>query len=128
MHYLLIICLLCILTRKTFSIVVVNGNSMAGELCHGDKLLFIRWPFSHFLCKGMIVISKSPQNRKELTVKRITGLPGHTIICAETQTHRVLPPGHCFLEGDNTSVSVDSKVWGPIPLRYVKGVMVFKIR
>ncbi|MEO0073616.1 MAG: signal peptidase I [candidate division WOR-3 bacterium] len=33
----------------------------------------------------------------------------------------VIPPGHCMAMGDNRDNSEDSRFWGPLDLRYVKG-------
>jgi signal peptidase I len=33
----------------------------------------------------------------------------------------VVPPGHCFVMGDNRDNSADSRYWGFLPLTYIKG-------
>jgi signal peptidase I len=33
----------------------------------------------------------------------------------------VVPPGHCFVMGDNRDNSLDSRYWGFLPLDYIKG-------
>jgi signal peptidase I len=33
----------------------------------------------------------------------------------------VVPPGHCFVMGDNRDNSADSRYWGFLPLSYIKG-------
>jgi len=37
----------------------------------------------------------------------------------------VVPPGHVFVLGDNRDNSSDSRVWGPVPVENVKGVVLF---
>jgi len=34
---------------------------------------------------------------------------------------QVVPPGHCFVMGDNRDNSMDSRYWGFLPLTYIKG-------
>jgi len=33
----------------------------------------------------------------------------------------VVPPGHCFVMGDNRDNSMDSRYWGFLPISYIKG-------
>lgn len=74
-------------------------------------------------------------------IKRLIGLPEETVTVSGRQpilrTRNLPPPDdvgdyiwhvpadHCFLKGD--SIGIDSCVWGPIPLRYISGVVVCKL-
>jgi signal peptidase I len=78
-------------------------------------------------------------------IKRLTGLPGDTIsiriseldqrlrviLPAKYATHDVLvwhiPPGHCFVRGDG-QFSGDSVIWGPIPIKFLTGLVLLKLR
>ena len=38
-----------------------------------------------------------------------------------------IPPKHVFVRGDNTRGSIDSLVWGPIPVRSIQGIVLRKL-
>jgi len=77
-------------------------------------------------------------------IKRLVGLPGDTIsiriselderlqvvLRAKHDNNGVLvwhiPPDHCFVRGDGP-VSGDSIIWGPIPIKFLTGVMLLKL-
>ncbi|CAB9530466.1 membrane protease subunit 1 [Seminavis robusta] len=40
---------------------------------------------------------------------------------------RVVPKGHVWLEGDNPLLSVDSRHYGPVPLSYLEGKLVWRL-
>jgi signal peptidase I len=56
----------------------------------------------------------SPRNHRELVLKRLIAMPGDWIQVPEKQEIRQIPQGHCWVEGDNASVSLDSRTYGPV--------------
>jgi signal peptidase I len=44
--------------------------------------------------------------------------------CAAGGLHYVVPPGHVFMLGDNRNNSNDSRFWGAVPERDIKGRVV----
>lgn len=74
-------------------------------------------------------------------IKRLVGLPGDTV-----RLHRskalweniesmssdsefvswTVPAGHCFVLGDNPDTSVDSRFYGAIPLRAIRGIAFYQ--
>jgi len=73
-----------------------------------------------------LFINNEPQDEEYVAFKgdqhgRKRGLPG------DNYGPRVIPAGTIFCMGDNRDNSLDSRFWGPVPLKYVKGraVMIY---
>ncbi|KAI5663525.1 hypothetical protein M9H77_22848 [Catharanthus roseus] len=117
---------------RYFSIVSVQGTSMSPTFnSHVDnskrpltddrvlveKFCLEKYKFFH----GDVVVFCSPTNHREKHVKRITGLPGDWISAPHNYDVIVVPEGHCWVEGDNSALSFDSRSIGPIPLGLIRG-------
>ncbi|KAL6133085.1 hypothetical protein ACLB2K_065322 [Fragaria x ananassa] len=85
--------------------------------CLLEKLCLNQYKFKH----GDIVVFCSPSNHKERHIKRITGLPGDWIGNRKSYDVVKVPEGHCWVEGDNSSSSMDSRTFGTIPLGLIQG-------
>ncbi|KAA8517391.1 hypothetical protein F0562_017684 [Nyssa sinensis] len=81
-----------------------------------EKLCLEKYKFSH----GDVIVFCSPSDHREKNIKRIAALSGDWI---KTHSHGMLriPEGHCWVEGDNSASSLDSRSFGPIPLGLVRG-------
>lgn len=138
MHYILLV-------------VSVENGSMAPTLEAGDRVLMIRhWP-TRWLCKGQIVLielgcggaAESMIFAVTPYIKRIVALSGETLTISHTDivanysfNHKInneqsqqvwhIPAGYLFVQGDSYQ-SVDSRIWGPLPLQSVVGVMLMKL-
>ncbi|ORX82367.1 LexA/Signal peptidase [Anaeromyces robustus] len=89
--------------------------------------------------KGKIVIAKpqklffpnyeSKNNYK--VCKRIVGEPGDIIIVPfimdDFLNGNLVPEGHVWLQGDNIYDSVDSRDYGPVPIKDIDGIVRFKV-
>lgn len=94
-----------------FSAVIVKGISMYptledGQIVFVNKLAYV---FNE-PCVGDIIIAVEPLENKKV-IKRITGIPGSTIIYRGEKI--CLAQNEYFIEGDNEN-SIDSTVYGPI--------------
>jgi signal peptidase I len=86
--------------------------------------------FASGLQHGDVIILHHPS--KEATIcKRIIGMPGDTIVRTdlddEESSHRVVPPGHLWIEGDNSNNSLDSRSYGTVPASLVIGKVVCRL-
>ena len=129
--------LAALLARSHF---VVRGDSMAPTLRDGDIVYapphrLTRRP----LRRSDIVVAYGPANSPDIIIKRISGLPGDWIECADNGAviARPEPPdgadnpnpplvwscdaGEFFLTGDNRPESADSRKYGPLPERSIIG-------
>lgn len=75
--------------------------------------------------RGELVNFISPMNPRVLACKRVIGLPGDRIL--HNTVPFDVPPGHLWLEGDNPAVSVDSRVYGPVPMGLVQGKILARV-
>lgn len=69
--------------------------------------------------KGEIVSCISPKNRKQMIIKRVTGLEGDIMRSSkdiENKRYFKVPDGYCWIEGDHKGFSLDSNTFGPIPI------------
>lgn len=79
------------------------------------------------LRRGDIIIAKSPSNPKQNICKRITGLPGDKVRGHFPSRSHVVPRGHVWLEGDNSSNSSDSRIYGPVPEGLIRSRVVCRV-
>uniref|UniRef100_A0ACD6A1S8 Uncharacterized protein n=2 Tax=Avena sativa TaxID=4498 RepID=A0ACD6A1S8_AVESA len=112
------------LSDRYFCVSAVHGSSMhptfedrTGEYALVQRSGLARYDFS----RGEVVTFVSPVDHRSTLVKRLIGLPGDWISVPETAEIRKIPEGHCWVEGDNGSVSWDSRCYGPVPLGLVQG-------
>jgi signal peptidase I len=131
------------------TLTVVQGHSMEPTLRPGTVSVLDRSYYRfHPLSRGDIVVLRM---RGETLIKRVYALPGERLILLryddDTGNELVtppevahlrrlrasgllpdsrvvsltIPPGHCFVLGDNGPVSVDSRDWGPVPMSSILG-------
>ncbi|KAL3691697.1 hypothetical protein R1sor_005348 [Riccia sorocarpa] len=111
------------------SVVRLNGRSMqptfnpedsgfpSKDIVLVEKFCLRSFAFS----RGDVVAFRSPQDPKEYLVKRLIALQEDWVTVPGTYEILQIPKGHCWVEGDNVDVSLDSKEFGPIPLALMRG-------
>jgi signal peptidase I len=96
-------------------------ESMSPTLRRGDHILANKMQSRlNHLNRQDLIVFRPPDHRDQNYVKRIVGLPGDRVdIAGDSLT---VPPGMCFVLGDNRENSRDSRHFGPVPLGDVVGV------
>ncbi|XP_033647171.1 mitochondrial inner membrane protease subunit 2-like [Asterias rubens] len=86
-----------------------------------DVIFLNHWALKDYnVQRGDIVSLASPNHPDEVLVKRVIGLEGDTIRTLSYKNRYVtVPEGHCWIEGDHHSVSLDSNYFGPVALGLV---------
>ncbi|XP_032511958.1 mitochondrial inner membrane protease subunit 1 [Danaus plexippus] len=120
------------LTHCTFEyvgdFVMCSGPSMEPTL-ESNNILFTEHitPRLQRLKRGDIIIAKSPVNPKQNICKRIIGLPGDKVRGHFPKRSQIVPRGHVWLEGDNSSNSADSRSYGPVPQGLIRSRVVCRV-
>ncbi|KAI7730246.1 hypothetical protein M8C21_023083 [Ambrosia artemisiifolia] len=102
--------------NSSLGLLTVNGPSTDDHVMV-EKRCLTDYKFSH----GDVIVFSSPRNYKEKQIKRITGLAGDWISVPFSYDAVRIPEGHCWVEGDNPTDSLDSRSFGPIPLGLIRG-------
>jgi signal peptidase I len=126
--------------------VIVDGDSMYSTLHNGQRLLVLQKHYNSDRRprRGDIVVLRDPQE-KSMVVKRVIALPSDNLVMNGTQVlinnelleepyaHGKqtaylmgrLPRGTVWVLGDNRDNSIDSRVYGPVPLSDIRGRAIF---
>lgn len=133
---------------------VVNGSSMDNTFKNGEYLIVdeISYRFKEPE-RGDVLVFKYPEDPSKYFIKRLIGLPGETVTVRNDQVtiqNAANPDGFTltepyadsktfgnvtitldedeyFVMGDNRVVSLDSRIWGPLPKEDVVGRPVFRL-
>lgn len=127
----------------SFHLSVVRGSSMSPGIHDGDRILVEPWSYVFAdVQRGDVVVMQSPVDPAVDYIKRVIGLPGDEVLIAAGgvwvngqllaepyavpgdselfQWTRVLR-GHYFVLGDNRPHSSDSREFGQVPGRFLRG-------
>lgn len=135
---------------------IVSGASMDPTFKTGNYLIIDQLSYRFYNPeRGDVVVFRYPNNPKVFYIKRIIGLPGETvsiengkvtIINKENpkgillddsyvlENHRsmetrkvTLEANSYFVMGDNRAESSDSRIWGPLDLKYIMGRPILRL-
>src|SRR5712664_2350480 len=129
--------------------VKVEGTSMAPLLTDQERIFINKFVYRFEpIGRGDVVVFWYPLDRSKSFIKRVVGLPGETVEIrqgrvyvngkrlsepyippefADSNSYSPLrvPADEYFVMGDHRSSSNDSRVFGPVPNRYIYGKAVF---
>ncbi len=129
--------------------VEIKGTSMSPTLLDGERYILFRCPYLWRSPRtGEIVVIKDPEDH-DLSIKRIVGLPNDIVeirrdgvyinniklpepylTSRETSASGREPikpvrlgPHDYFVLGDNRNRSADSRIYGPVPRKFILGLI-----
>src|SRR5580704_14184742 len=127
--------------------VEIKGTSMSPTLLDGDRYILFRCPYLWRSPRvGEIVVIKDPQDQ-DLSIKRIVGVPNDLVEIRKdgVYVNKIklsepyltsfaayasgldlikpvrLGPHDYFVLGDNRNRSADSRIYGPVPRKFILG-------
>ncbi|CAI5717784.1 unnamed protein product [Hyaloperonospora brassicae] len=109
------------------SLASVKGRSMQPALNDGlsqdavrDRVLLDKFSVQirHRYRRGDVVVLASPEAPGQFLTKRLVGLEGD-VVTDRRGRYCLVPPGRCWVEGDNPTCSDDSNAFGPVPLALI---------
>jgi len=112
------------LLQNYFWIAVVKGSSMEPTLNASGSTEYVfmnrtRVRDLRNVTRGEVYALIDPQDETQMVIKRMVGL-FPDVIRTESRGLEAVPPGHCWIEGDNAKVAVDSNSYGPVPVGLVQ--------
>ena len=102
----------------------VKGQSMQPTLnpCgdFSEWVLMNKWAIKDLqkVERGKVYALVDPEDETQMIIKRVIGLYPD-VLRTDTRGLETVPPGHCWIEGDNHSVAIDSNTYGAVPLGLV---------
>lgn len=129
--------------------VKVEGTSMAPTISNEERIFINKFVYDFEpIHRGDVVVFWYPLDPSKSFIKRVIGLPGETVTIKEGHVYidgreirepyvlpRYLddasyppvhvPAGEYYVMGDHRDSSDDSRMFGPVPRRYIYGKAVF---
>jgi len=91
----------------------------------------LREKFESGIAVGDVIVLEA-LDREGTVCKRVIGLPGDIVLLMSmyegNRSHMVVvPDGHVWIEGDNSLLSRDSRMYGPVPAALIRGKVLMRI-
>lgn len=135
-------------TGSMLPTIQLGDHLFTNKLAYDFKIPFTEWSLArtHEHKRGEIIVFLYPKDESINFVKRVIGLPGETLkitnnkiyindveleetylpdsirhIIYQHQFEVSIPKDHYFVMGDNRENSLDSRYWGLVPRKNIKG-------
>ena len=126
--------ILYVMNNYVFEVTMCVGPSMLPTLnVLGDILIVGKLSLlTGGLAVGDVVISKSPAEKSHTVCKRIKGFGGDRVRVSRRHGNDIarticVPDGCVWLEGDNPRNSTDSRTYGPVPMKLIRGKVLLRV-
>ncbi|MBN1172369.1 MAG: hypothetical protein JXA67_09360 [Micromonosporaceae bacterium] len=121
-----------LVVRWRYTLVVVNGRSMAPTFGPGDRVLVRRVPWQQLRVGDVVVchhtIPIAPATIPAWVIKRVAAIPGDPVPpLGIPEPERIVPPWGVVLLGDNPAGSADSREVGFFSLKQVRGKVIRRL-
>ena len=148
MHFIVLIAVLFVVFRFMVGISIVGGDSMEPQLENGDIVVYLR--IAPEYSPGDVISIRVPSG--DYYVKRVAAVGGDEVLLQDGEVYingerlendrahgrtyeengAVIYPylvrkGNVFVLGDNREVSLDSRAFGEVNLRQIRGKIVLRI-
>jgi len=129
--------------------VKVEGTSMTPLISDQERIFINKFVYRFEpIARGDVVVFWYPLDRSKSFIKRVVGLPGDTVEIREGRVYvngtylpepyvppesadfgamsaTQIPAGEYFVMGDHRTSSNDSRIFGPVPRKFIYGKAVF---
>jgi len=110
-----------LLIGRRFLVVTVEGISMTPSLRPGDRLLARRTGRGTTIERDAVVVLRHDDG-SGYYIKRVTSVAGDPVPDGIPAATPSVPPGTVVLRGDNVHASLDSRLWGCVPVGQIIAV------
>lgn len=115
--------------RVALLVIKVDGASMAPTFRSGDTVLTIRRALRPAVRRGDVVVCRRPAGLPgpdEFLIKRVVAVAGDPVPDDPGRAGETISAGRVYVRGDGER-SLDSRVFGAIPLDHVLGHVVARL-
>lgn len=115
--------------RVALLVIRVDGASMAPTFRSGDTVLTIRRTLRPTVRRGDVVVCRRPESLPgpdDFLIKRVVAVAGDPLPDDPSHSGRTVSAGRVYVRGDGER-SLDSRVFGTIPVDHVVGHVVVRL-